>query len=64
MAAVCGLLLAFVCMTIVAIALGLAVAAWGTPAPASLRIARGTAVTVGFACIALAATQPIGQVLP
>lgn len=64
MAAVCGLLLAFVCMTIVAIALGLAVAAWGTPAPAGLRLARGTAVTVGFACIALAAFHPIAQAVP
>lgn len=64
MASVAGLFLAFVYMSIVAIALGLAVAAWSTPAPAGLRLARGTAVTVGIACIVLAAVQPVAQALP
>lgn len=58
-----GLLLAFVCFAIEAIALGLAVAAWGTPAPAGLRLARGTAVTVGIACIVLAAIHPASTLI-
>lgn len=64
MSAAVGVVLALVYFTIVAIGLGLAVAAWGTPAPASLRLARGSAVTIGLACIAVAAVHPIAQVLP
>lgn len=59
-----SIVLTLVYFSIVAIALGLAVAAWGTPAPPGLRLARGSAVTVGIACIALAALHPISQAIP
>ena len=59
-----GIVLALVCFSIVATALGIALAAWGTPAPVGLRLARGSVVTVGLACIALAALHPIAQVWP
>ncbi|WP_329336126.1 hypothetical protein OG252_13200 [Streptomyces sp. NBC_01352] len=64
-AAVGGFLLALVCIAIVALAFGLAVAAWSSFEPTwGPRIARGTAVTVGVTCLLLAAFPVIGQVLP
>jgi hypothetical protein len=59
-----GIVLTLVYLTIVAIAFGLAVAAWGTPAPAGLRLARGSAVTIGLTVVTLAAVHPIAQILP
>lgn len=64
-AAAGGFLLALVCIAIVALALGLAVAAWSTfETTWGPRIVRGTAVTVGFTCLLLAALPVLGQVLP
>lgn len=65
MGAAAGLVLAITCIAIVALALGLAVASWGSTTPAwSLRIARGVVVTVGATCLLLSALHPIAQALP
>lgn len=65
MAAAGGFLLAVVCIAIVALALGLAVAVWGDIEPTwGPRIARGTAVTVGVTCLLLAVAHPIAQAIP
>ncbi|WP_371579451.1 hypothetical protein [Streptomyces sp. NBC_01314] len=60
-----GLLLAAVCIGIVGLALALAVACWDDHTPTwAPRLLRGTAVTIGAACLLLAALQPIAQALP
>jgi hypothetical protein len=65
MAAAAGLVLAIVCIAIVALALGLAVASWGHADPTwAPRLARGAAVTVGTTCLLLSALHPIAQALP
>ena len=65
MAAAGGFLLAITCIAIVALALGLAVAAWDSLTAAWWpRIARGSAVTVAATLLLLADLQPIGQLLP
>jgi hypothetical protein len=65
MVAAGGLLLAVCFITIVALALGVAVASWTSSEPTwAPRIARGTAVTVGAALLFVAALHPIGQLLP
>ncbi|MEI5522517.1 hypothetical protein WB388_18100 [Streptomyces brasiliscabiei] len=65
MTGVAGLFLAAVCIGIVGLALGLAVACWDDHTPAwAPRLLRGAAVTIGAACLALAALPPIAQALP
>lgn len=65
MTAVSGLILAITCIAIVAIAVGLAVACWDNHTPTwTPRIVRGAIVTIGVACILLAASHPIAQALP
>lgn len=65
MIAAVGLFLAAVCIGIVGLALGLAVACWDDHTPTwAPRLIRGTAVTVGAACLLLAALPPIAQALP
>ncbi|MBE4790996.1 hypothetical protein [Streptomyces caniscabiei] len=60
-----GLLLAIVCITVVGLALGLAIACWDDHTPTwAPRLIRGTAVTIGALCLFLAALQPIAQALP
>lgn len=57
--AAAGLLLAIVCIAIVAVALGVAVASWDGHTPSwAPRLARGAAVTVGAALLLLAALHP------
>ncbi|MBD9703396.1 hypothetical protein IHE56_15160 [Streptomyces sp. ID01-12c] len=60
-----GLLLAVVCVAVVGLALGLAVACWDDHTPTwAPRLIGGTAVTVGALCLFLAALQSIAQALP
>jgi hypothetical protein len=58
-----GLLLAVVCIAIVAVALGLAAATWGQAGGWAARIAAGAAVTVGAACLCLAALHSAADAL-
>jgi uncharacterized protein (DUF983 family) len=60
-----GLLLAVVCIAVVGLALGLAVACWDDHTPTwAPRLLRGTVITVGAICLLLATLQPIAQALP
>lgn len=62
MASAVGLLLAIVCIGIVATGVGLVIASWCAPELyAGRRVLRGAVVTVGFAFVLLAAAHPIAQ---
>lgn len=65
MSTVIGLLVAFACVAIVAVAVGVAVACWDDHTPTwTPRILRGGVVAVGLICLLLAALPTIAQVLP
>lgn len=62
MTSLAGLLLAIVCISIVATGVGLVVASWCAPELyTGRRVMRGVVVTVGFAFVLLAAAHPIAQ---
>jgi hypothetical protein len=62
MTSVVGLLLAIVCIGIVATGVGIVLASWCAPELyAGRRVARGVVVTVGFAFVLIAAFHPIAQ---
>lgn len=64
MAAAGGLLLAIACIAIVAVALGIAVASWSSDEPAwGPRVLRGAAITLGVACLLLAALHPAATLI-
>ncbi|MFF6829623.1 hypothetical protein [Streptomyces longwoodensis] len=63
MAGVGGLLLAICCIAIVALGLGLATASWGQTGGWASRIAAGAAITVGAACLCLAALHSAADAL-